>query len=266
MKRNASFPSSTIIFFSLSAYIIVLRMRVVGRIVLRNSWKSAYWPVGRRTLGLPQCVHSCHSPPLYSSKCYSSFDCIQQEILKEAARACSVSAQTSVLDDALSARGDHLSAQDISHLESPEQDKAYQEKLSRSIDSFFSQIPLPQDPMAAALAPSREEEEENAMAEALKEAVRDAYWRRIHAKRSEDTRVERAMQKRFPELCKKEDTSLSPELNRAEAQSAHRDHSDQVKEPFSSSQQEVTREMDRMKERIRQLEAKLAAAEGKRDQ
>lgn len=131
--------------------------------------------------------------------------CLQQEILREAMTAGS--SPSNLLKDGTgdSSRSGHcrhhpeidISREGLSHLESPEMDEALRKKLSQNIDQFFSSIPLPKDPMAAALAPTPEEVEENLAGEALKETVREAYWRRVDAQRREESRIATAMERRF---------------------------------------------------------------------
>lgn len=82
---------------------------------------------------------------------------------------------------------------EIDHLESPESDKAAASKLDRLTDDFFSKIPLPPDPMKAALAKTKEEKEEIEKFEVIKEAVRERYQARLNMRKSEEARIQMAM-------------------------------------------------------------------------
>ncbi|RNF04414.1 hypothetical protein TraAM80_05194 [Trypanosoma rangeli] len=83
----------------------------------------------------------------------------------------------------------------LDHLESPEADAVHLQKLDSMVESFFSRIPLPEDPMKAALEPTEEELKKNDECEVLKEAVREQYQRRRAAKAAEEARLARAMKR-----------------------------------------------------------------------
>ncbi|RNF23484.1 uncharacterized protein Tco025E_02776 [Trypanosoma conorhini] len=95
---------------------------------------------------------------------------------------------------------------DLDHLESPEADAANLHKLDAMVQSLFSRIPLPDDPMKAALDPTEEELKKNEECEVLKEAVREQYRRQKASKAAEEVRLARAM-KRYEVVSEKEATS-----------------------------------------------------------
>ncbi|GET90253.1 hypothetical protein, conserved [Leishmania tarentolae] len=84
---------------------------------------------------------------------------------------------------------------ELSHMESPEADEEFSKNLNARVDDLFARIPLPQDPMKVALAPTDEEVKEEAAAELVKEAVREVYWRKLDAKQAEEIRLKRAEEK-----------------------------------------------------------------------
>lgn len=84
---------------------------------------------------------------------------------------------------------------ELSHMESPEADRKFAERLHGQVDDFFSKLPTPADPMRAALAKTPEELEENAAAEMVREAVREAYLRRLGAGKAEEMRLKNAMRR-----------------------------------------------------------------------
>lgn len=125
-------------------------------------------------------------------------------------------------------------------MESPEADERHRQKVCRQIDEIFSRIPLPENAMDAALAPTPEEERDDAAAEILKEAVRERYWRRVHQERSEAARVEKAMQRRFPPT---EAVTSQPEAKNGEM-------------PLDSTAA-LRQELQAMRARVEALEAQL---------
>ena len=82
---------------------------------------------------------------------------------------------------------------ELDHMESPEVDEKEREKVNTSIDSLFARIPLPADPMKAALAKTDDEIADMVDLDALKEAMRDRYHRRNQTKRQEARRLDDAM-------------------------------------------------------------------------
>lgn len=119
-----------------------------------------------------------------STRCITT--CLQQEILKESLKAAAAAGEDPVIPEA-------TGSLEMSHMESPEADEAHRVKLCHRIDDLFQRLPMPEDPMAAALQPTEEEERTNAAAEVLKEAVREAYWRKKNGERLEDRRLAAAM-------------------------------------------------------------------------
>lgn len=175
-----------------------------------------------------------------------------------------------------------ISREGLSHLESPEGDEALRKKLSQNIDEFFLAIPLPENPMAAALAPTPEEVEENLAGEALKEAVREAYWRRVEAGRTEEARIATAMKRRFPHLSPST-SSIQKTSNRPDSQMEDKkakpcrtNSVNDLSASTSSSQaaftssrnsfgkeecgeRSILQELETMRARVRELEEHLAA-------
>lgn len=81
-------------------------------------------------------------------------------------------------------------ASQISHMESPESDEALLTKIDKQVDSLFRALPLPEDPMKAALAPTEEENNESASTEMIKEVVRKAYRHRLQMIETEKKRID----------------------------------------------------------------------------
>jgi hypothetical protein len=90
----------------------------------------------------------------------------------------------------------YVNRTELSHMESPEADEKFLKELDTKVDDLFSRIPLPEDPMRAALALTDEEVKEEAAAELVKEAVREMYWRKLDAKKAEELRLKHAQEKR----------------------------------------------------------------------
>lgn len=153
------------------------RLRSARLALIWLSMKSLYFPCRTYTT-----TRALYCP---------SFTCLQQEILKELARE----SEPERVSLGMEVR---TNGSEIGHMESPEADAAHRDRLMREIDDLFTRLPQPTDPMGAALAPTAEEQQENAAAEMLKEAVREAYWRKVDRQRAEERRVERAMERRFP--------------------------------------------------------------------
>ncbi|KAG5474891.1 hypothetical protein LSCM4_04071 [Leishmania orientalis] len=84
---------------------------------------------------------------------------------------------------------------ELSHMESPQADEQFLKALDAKVDDLFARIPLPQDPMKAALALTDDEVREEAAGELVKEAVREMYWRKLDARRAEELRLKRAREK-----------------------------------------------------------------------
>lgn len=227
---------------------------------------------------------------------YSSYfnTCLQQEILRESFLPAGSSSsffnegsgRANNSGDSCFRPNVEVSSEGLSHLEGPEADKDLREKLSQNIDNFFSSIPLPENPMAAALAPSPEEIEENAAGEALKEAVREAYWRRLRAERNENVRIEESMKRRFshlPSPTSSLNSSTSsvgdmvendiPREGRQEKCRKTKSSRDGISPAttcspeISTSREEVTidrKELELLKDRVRELEDQLAIAQKRR--
>lgn len=89
----------------------------------------------------------------------------------------------------------YVNRAELSHMESPEADEKFAKELSAKVDDLFSRIPLPEDPMRAALALTDEEVKEEAASEMVKEAVREMYYRKLDAKKAEELRLKHAQEK-----------------------------------------------------------------------
>ncbi|KAG5474552.1 hypothetical protein LSCM1_03339 [Leishmania martiniquensis] len=83
---------------------------------------------------------------------------------------------------------------ELSHMESPEADEQFLRALDAKVDDLFTRIPLPPDPMKAALALTDDEVKEEAAGELVKEAVREMYWRKLDARQAEELRLKRAQE------------------------------------------------------------------------
>ncbi|EAN91668.1 hypothetical protein C3747_108g68 [Trypanosoma cruzi] len=99
---------------------------------------------------------------------------------------------------------------ELDHLESPEADAAQRRKLDLMAESLFSRLPLPEDPMKAALAPTEEELKKREECEVLKEAVREQYMRQKASNAAEEARLSRAM-KRYEVVAERGANSDIPE-------------------------------------------------------
>lgn len=86
-------------------------------------------------------------------------------------------------------------ARELDHMESPEADAAHLAKLDKQVTSFFDRIPLPADPMKAALAPTRDEIVQQEKFEVLKETVRERYMATQSRRRVEEKRIHEAMKR-----------------------------------------------------------------------
>lgn len=89
----------------------------------------------------------------------------------------------------------YVNRAEMSHMESPEADAKFARELSTKVDDLFARIPLPEDPMRAALALTDEEVKEEAASEMVKEAVREMYYRKLDAKKAEELRLKHAQEK-----------------------------------------------------------------------
>lgn len=136
-------------------------------------------------------------------------------------------------------------------MESPEADEAFLAKFGTKVDDFFSRIPLPEDPMKAALARSPEELEEVASAELVKEAVREAYLRRLGAKQTEELRLKRAAKR----LDKGTTAGEYFERTDAGANSVAADAANDVLDD-----EKIRKQLAEMKEKVRLLEHLLSSS------
>jgi hypothetical protein len=82
---------------------------------------------------------------------------------------------------------------DLNHMESPESDEKHKRKIDRAAADLFSRLPMPADPMKAALAKSHEEMNAIDDLDALKEQVRERYRRGNRMRRTESQRIDAAM-------------------------------------------------------------------------
>lgn len=163
---------------------------------------------------------------------------------------------------------------ELSHMESPEADEKFLVALGSKVDDLFSKIPLPDDPMKAALSPTPEDMQEEAAAEIVKEAVREAYWRRLDAKQAEELRLRRAQeklrrdgpQKHFSELSETNETegcATSSTMGHPFSQIQKRTSKDaggSVVEPKAETEmtrEALLKELSSMRERMAEMESQL---------
>jgi hypothetical protein len=90
-------------------------------------------------------------------------------------------------------RPELLQRSELSHMESPEIDAMHESKIDRQAASLFAKLPTPEDPMKAALRPTRDEIEAHEKFEAFKEAVREKYRNRKMRQANEQGRIDKAM-------------------------------------------------------------------------
>lgn len=78
---------------------------------------------------------------------------------------------------------------DLGHMESPEKDAAVTKEIGDMVDSLFARLPMPPDPLKAALQPTKEELANMARFESLKEAMREKYLARRKGAKLDDERI-----------------------------------------------------------------------------
>ncbi|CCW60181.1 unnamed protein product [Phytomonas sp. EM1] len=155
-------------------------------------------------------------------------------------------------------------AAELSHIDSPEDDDAFHKKLDNEIHNLFSRIPLPSDPMKAALAPTEDELNEKAEAELIKEAVREAYLHKMAAKKAEELRLKwaaeqldksKSAEEYFRHRTEDADHTLEPStthpqtiVDATDTYSDDRELEDELT---------IQRSINDMKERIKVLEGRL---------
>jgi hypothetical protein len=146
---------------------------------------------------------------------------------------------------------------ELDHLESPAADEAHLRKLDVMVDDWFTRIPLPKDPMRAALAPTKEELVEHERFEVLKEAMRERYQTSTRRKRAEEERIGIAM--------KRVEDGSHPAFNNATKYEAYETVSDRVREASfaqTSENDALRQELEEMKRKVAALEAKVRKSEG----
>eukprot|EP00759_Apiculatamorpha_spiralis_P047262 PhF_6_TR4302/c0_g1_i1/m.5805 len=87
---------------------------------------------------------------------------------------------------------------DLGHLESPEQDAKLIETISVAAKTLFEKVPLPADPMKAAMMKLPDEEKAEEENEVLIEAVRMRYRMKKEREQMEEDRVRVATKKHVP--------------------------------------------------------------------
>ncbi|KEG14767.1 hypothetical protein DQ04_00311030 [Trypanosoma grayi] len=127
---------------------------------------------------------------------------------------------------------------ELDHVESPEADAAHLQKVDFMIENLFSKIPLPNDPMKAALAPTEEELKAKEVNEVLKEAVREHYLRQKALKAEEEARIAVAM-RHYEKDGGKESTGILEEVDAA------------------GDSAEIRRQIEGMKRQVERLEKLL---------
>ncbi|KAH8608778.1 hypothetical protein ERJ75_001247400 [Trypanosoma vivax] len=135
-------------------------------------------------------------------------------------------------------RLDGLKQGDLNHLESPEADAAHLKRVQAEADALFAKLPLPQDPMKAALDPTEDEVKGREEWEVLREAVRERYQRQLSLGAAEKKRIETAMQS----YHNGNECSNPPESKPS---------------VVSNEAESLRRRIDRMKEEVARLERML---------
>lgn len=167
---------------------------------------------------------------------------------------------------------------ELEHMESPESDAAHQKKMDRMIDSLFSRLPMPEDPIKAALAPTKEEVAQIEQFEELKEAVRERYHAQQRRRRNEEVRIAGAMKRvedgshpAFSRRSKYDSDRLpgdelldAPAPSSTKRQTVDSDLGAQVKASAAGDGtsdvedvEAMQRELDAMRKRMAQLEAAM---------
>lgn len=82
---------------------------------------------------------------------------------------------------------------EMDHLESPDADARYFDKIDRQAAGLFSRVKAPENPMKVALAPTPDEVRENVQLELLKESVRERYHAMRMQKANENRRIDAVM-------------------------------------------------------------------------
>ncbi|CCW68546.1 unnamed protein product [Phytomonas sp. Hart1] len=157
----------------------------------------------------------------------------------------------------------NASTAELSHIESPEDDEAFRKKLDNEIYNIFSRIPLPSDPIKVALAHNEDELNEKAEAELIKEVVREAYLRKMEAKKAEELRLKWA-EKRLDESksakeyfrCRTENSEQTSELSFIHQQTTV-DLSDTCSDTELADELTIQRNIDDMEAKIRLLKNRL---------
>ena len=86
-------------------------------------------------------------------------------------------------------RGDLRLGGDLSHLESPENDVKLRDSIDGALNSLFMKIPLPNNPLQAALNKTEAEKQIAKVNSVLIEAVRAKYWKQKQMEIIEDERT-----------------------------------------------------------------------------
>lgn len=161
-------------------------------------------------------------------------------------------------------------ARELDHMESPEADAAHLAKLDKQVTSFFDRIPLPADPMKAALAPTRDEIVQQEKFEVLKETVRERYMATQSRRRVEEKRIHEAMKRvedgTHPsfEKVNKYDALVQDETSaygsRFVASSRGVVESDPAAQQRAKEVSKAEEELAEMRRKVAALEAQLKAA------
>nr|CCC95686.1 unnamed protein product [Trypanosoma congolense IL3000] len=132
---------------------------------------------------------------------------------------------------------------ELDHLDSPQADAAHLEHVRTEVDSLFSRLPLPDDPMKTALEPSGREVAEQEGWDVLKEMVRERYHRSIALRAAEKARIEGVM-KRYQQAT---DEPMEPDIPKGATS--------------TEEAERIRRRIEHMKLEIAQLEKKLETAD-----
>eukprot|EP00455_Lapot_gusevi_P029310 TRINITY_DN31382_c0_g1_i1.p1 TRINITY_DN31382_c0_g1~~TRINITY_DN31382_c0_g1_i1.p1 ORF type:complete len:226 (-),score=32.14 TRINITY_DN31382_c0_g1_i1:2-592(-) len=144
-----------------------------------------------------------------------------------------------------------ISKGELEHMESPAADEAHLKKLDKMVDNWFTKIPLPKDPMRAALAPTKEELAEQEKFEVLKEAMRERYQSANRRKRAEEERIGVAM--------KRVEDGTHPAYNKASKYEAFETVSEKISlaKAADNEADALRKELEEMKRKVAALEASL---------
>uniref|UniRef100_A0A7S1PQ33 Uncharacterized protein n=1 Tax=Neobodo designis TaxID=312471 RepID=A0A7S1PQ33_NEODS len=142
---------------------------------------------------------------------------------------------------------------ELDHMESPEADARAKAKLDGLIGDLFDKLPEPEDPIAAALAKTPEEQQEHDHLESLKDEVRERYRRSVQRRKGESRRIDAAM------------AEISAGTHRLQRDGPGIESLSDFQAPESAAakrEEELKAEIEAMRARVAELERKLSASGG----